>query len=46
VFRVSEGGSVLKALNYDKEMFIIEEVQLFQPREPIKVLRFSNTTVT
>ncbi|CAB1326619.1 unnamed protein product [Coregonus sp. 'balchen'] len=44
MFIGTEGGSVLKAVNYDKEMFIIEEVQLFQPREPIKVLRFSNTT--
>ncbi|XP_036842237.1 semaphorin-4E isoform X2 [Oncorhynchus mykiss] len=44
MFIGTEVGSVLKALNYDKEMFIIEEVQLFQPREPIKVLRFSNTT--
>ncbi|KAM6948337.1 semaphorin-4E [Aplochiton taeniatus] len=40
----TERGSVLKAVNYDGEMFIIEEVLLFQPPEPIKVLRLSNTT--
>lgn len=37
---------MLKAVNYDGEMFIIEEVQLFQPQEPIKILKFSNVTVT
>ncbi len=36
---------MLKAVNYDGEMFIIEEVQLFQPPEPIKILKFSNVTV-
>lgn len=36
---------MLKALNYDGEMFIIEEVQLFQHQEPIKILKFSNATV-
>ncbi|XP_044074213.1 semaphorin-4E isoform X2 [Siniperca chuatsi] len=37
-------GTMLKAVNYDGEMFIIEEVQLFQPPEPIKTLKFSNAT--
>lgn len=40
----TERGSVLRAVNYDGEMFIIEEVLLFQPPEPIKVLRLSNST--
>ncbi|KAM4605753.1 semaphorin-4E isoform 1-T3 [Polymixia lowei] len=44
MFIGTEEGTLLKAVNYDREMFIIEEVQLFQPPEPIKVLRFSNAT--
>lgn len=36
---------MLKAVNYDGEMFIIEEVQIFEPPEPIKILIFSNVTV-
>ncbi|KAL0966405.1 hypothetical protein UPYG_G00294940 [Umbra pygmaea] len=44
MFIGTENGSVLKAVNYDKENFIIEEVQLFNSPEPIKILRFSNTT--
>ncbi|XP_071778207.1 semaphorin-4E [Centroberyx gerrardi] len=44
MFIGTEEGTVLKAVNYDREMFIIEEVELFQPPEPIKVLRFSNVT--
>lgn len=35
----------MKAANHDGEMFIIEEVQLFEPPEPIKILKFSNVTV-
>lgn len=35
----------MKAVNYDGEMFIIEEVQLFQHRESIKIMKFSNVTV-
>lgn len=38
-------GTLLKAVNYDGEMFIIEEVELFHPQEPIKILKFSNDTV-
>ncbi|XP_029929740.1 semaphorin-4E-like [Myripristis murdjan] len=44
MFIGTEDGTMLKAVNYDGEMFIIEEVQLFQPPEPIKVLKFSNVT--
>lgn len=45
VFIQKEEGTLLKAVNYDGEMFIIEEVQLFQNTEPIKILKFSNVTV-
>lgn len=41
-----EEGTLVKAVNYDGEMFIIEEVQVFQPRESIKILKFSNVTVS
>lgn len=44
-FLLKEGGTILKAVNYDGEMFIIEEIQLFQPSEQIKILKMSNTTV-
>lgn len=44
MFVGTEEGTLLKAVNYDKEMFIIEEIQLFQPPEPIKILKFSNIT--
>lgn len=37
-------GSVLKAVSIGGEMFIIEDVQLFQPPQPIKVLKFSSAT--
>lgn len=43
---LKEAGTLVKAVNYNGEMFIIEEVQLFQQRVPIKILRFSNVTVT
>lgn len=36
---------MLKAVNYDGEMFIIEEMQLFQLPEEIKILKSSNVTV-
>ncbi|XP_031710968.1 semaphorin-4E [Anarrhichthys ocellatus] len=42
MFIGTEEGTMLKAVNYDGEMFIIEEVQLFKPLEPIKILKFSN----
>lgn len=44
MFMGTEEGTLLKAVNYNGEMFIIEEVQLFQPPEPIKILQFSNVT--
>lgn len=44
-FVQTEEGTMLKAVNYNGEMFIIEEVQLFQPPQPIKIVTFSNVTV-
>ncbi|XP_030630525.1 semaphorin-4E [Chanos chanos] len=44
MFIGTESGSVLKAVNYEGEMFIIEEVQVFQPAEPVNILRLSVTT--
>ncbi|XP_028817602.1 semaphorin-4E [Denticeps clupeoides] len=41
MFAATEDGFIQKAVNYDKEMFVIEEVQLFQTPEPIKTLRLS-----
>lgn len=41
-----EEGMLLKAVNYAGEMFIIEEVQLFQPPASVKILKFSNVTVS
>ncbi|KAM9322730.1 semaphorin-4E-like [Pholidichthys leucotaenia] len=37
-------GTLLKAVNYDGETFIIEEVQLFQPGVPVTILKFSDAT--
>lgn len=36
---------MLKAVNYDGEMFIIEEIQVFQPPKAIKILKISIVTV-
>uniref|UniRef100_A0A673AFD5 Semaphorin-1A n=1 Tax=Sphaeramia orbicularis TaxID=375764 RepID=A0A673AFD5_9TELE len=44
MFVGTEDGTILKAVNYDKEMFIIEEVHLFKSPEPIKILQFSQKT--
>ncbi|XP_070830010.1 semaphorin-4E [Chaetodon trifascialis] len=44
MFVATEEGTMLKAVNYGGEMFIIEEIQLFEPPEPIKILKFSNVT--
>ncbi|KAM7400842.1 hypothetical protein PAMA_005156 [Pampus argenteus] len=44
MFIGTEEGTILKAVNYKGEMVIIEEVQLFQPPEPIRILKFSNVT--
>lgn len=43
---VTASGSVLKAVNYNGEMVIIEEVQLFNHSEPVKILRLSTTNVS
>ncbi|XP_016430873.1 semaphorin-4E-like [Sinocyclocheilus rhinocerous] len=43
MFIGTKSGSVLKAVNYDGEMVIMEEIQLFEPSEPVKILRLSNT---
>ncbi|KAL2098138.1 hypothetical protein ACEWY4_007345 [Coilia grayii] len=48
MFIGTETGSVLKAASYTKdnagETFIIEEVQLFEPSNAIKILRLSKST--
>lgn len=41
----TKSGSVLKAVNYNGEMIIIEEIQLFDLSQPIKILRLSDTTL-
>lgn len=43
MFIGTKSGSVLKAVNYGGEMVIMEEIQLFEPSEPVKILRLSNT---
>ncbi|KAM9439684.1 semaphorin-4E-like [Clarias gariepinus] len=43
MFIGTASGSVLKAVNYNGEMVIIEEVQLFAHSEPVKILRLSTT---
>ncbi|XP_051722221.1 semaphorin-4E isoform X2 [Ctenopharyngodon idella] len=43
MFIGTKNGSVLKSVNYEGEMVIMEEIQLFEPSEPIKILRLSNT---
>ncbi|XP_033505473.1 semaphorin-4E isoform X2 [Epinephelus lanceolatus] len=44
MFIGTEDGTMVKAMNYNGEMFIIEEVKLFQTPEPIKIMKFSNVT--
>ncbi|XP_072524426.1 semaphorin-4E [Salminus brasiliensis] len=43
MFIGTESGSVLKVVNYNGHTVIIEEVQLFQPTEPVKTLRLSSS---
>ncbi|KAK2868463.1 hypothetical protein Q7C36_000334 [Tachysurus vachellii] len=43
MFIGTASGSVLKAVNYDRKMVIIEEVQLFKQSEPVKILQLSVT---
>ncbi|KAG9278208.1 semaphorin-4E [Astyanax mexicanus] len=45
MFIGTENGSVLKVVNYNGHTVIIEEVQMFQPTEPVKTLRLSNSTL-
>ncbi|KAK6467491.1 semaphorin-4E-like [Huso huso] len=42
MFIGTENGFLQKAVNFDGEMFIIEEVQLFQPPEPVQSLTLSS----
>ncbi|XP_030638757.1 semaphorin-4E-like [Chanos chanos] len=44
MFVGTENGFVQKAVNYNGEMCIIEEVQVFQVPEPVKILRLSSST--
>ncbi|KAJ0037201.1 hypothetical protein NL108_018683, partial [Boleophthalmus pectinirostris] len=44
MFIGTENGTIVKAVNYNGEMFIIEEVHVFKLAEPIKILRFSTVT--
>ncbi|CAB1331417.1 unnamed protein product [Coregonus sp. 'balchen'] len=43
MFIGTENGYVQKAVNYAREMFIIEEIQLYQTPEAIRTLRLSST---
>ncbi|TSQ01596.1 Semaphorin-4E [Bagarius yarrelli] len=43
MFIGTASGSVLKAVNYDGKMMIIEEVQIFNQSEPVKILHLSTT---
>ncbi|XP_047662713.1 semaphorin-4E-like [Tachysurus fulvidraco] len=43
MFIGTASGSVLKAVNYDGKMVIIEEMQLFKQSDPVKILRLSVT---
>lgn len=44
MFIGTEAGTLIRAVNYGGEMFIIEEIELFKPPEPIETLKFSNVT--
>ncbi|XP_029905127.1 semaphorin-4E isoform X2 [Myripristis murdjan] len=43
MFIGTENGYVQKAVNYAGEMFIIEEIQLYENSEPVRVLRLSSS---
>lgn len=43
MFIGTENGYVQKAVNYDGEMFIIEEIQLYENPVPISILRLSSS---
>lgn len=38
-YQTKEAGTLLKAVNYNEEAFIIEEVKLFEESGPIKILK-------
>ncbi|XP_030640249.1 semaphorin-4E [Chanos chanos] len=44
MFIGTDNGFIQKAVNYDGEMYFIEEVQVLQEPEPIKILRLSSAT--
>ncbi|XP_056234911.1 semaphorin-4E isoform X2 [Seriola aureovittata] len=43
MFTGTDNGFIQKAVNYDGEMFIIEEIQLFENPESITILRLSSS---
>ncbi|KAM6921909.1 semaphorin-4E [Xenentodon cancila] len=43
MFIGTENGYIQKAVNYDGEMLIIEEIQVYESPEPISILRLSST---
>ncbi|XP_040895610.1 semaphorin-4E [Toxotes jaculatrix] len=43
MFIGTENGYVQKAVNYNGEMFIIEEIQLYENPKPISILRLSSS---
>uniref|UniRef100_A0A673A5L6 Semaphorin-4E-like n=1 Tax=Sphaeramia orbicularis TaxID=375764 RepID=A0A673A5L6_9TELE len=43
MFIGTENGYIHKAVNYDDEMFIIEEIQLYENPEAISILRLSSS---
>lgn len=44
MFIGTENGTIVKAVNYDGEMFIIEETHVSQSHDSIKVLHFSSVS--
>lgn len=44
MFIGTENGTIVKAVNYGGEMFIIEEMHVFKSPDSIKVLRFSSVS--
>lgn len=44
MFIGTENGYIQKAVNYDGEMFIIEEMQVFENHDTINILRLSSRT--
>ncbi|KAM9385846.1 semaphorin-4E-like [Pholidichthys leucotaenia] len=43
MFIGTENGYIQKAINYDGDMFIIEEIQLYEKPQPINILRLSSS---